>query len=126
MGDYVHFAIRLAGRMGFRQIIVSAFFGKAMKIAQGLGHTHASRGEVDLDLLSEWTRDLTGNAVLARAVTQANTARGALELLLPAGGQAVVARVGNGMLNTLKTFSERPVNLEALLFSSEGQLLWQG
>ncbi len=126
MGDYVQFAIRLAGRMGFRQIIVSAFFGKAMKIAQGLGHTHASRGEVDLDLLAEWTRDLTGNAVLAGAVTQANTARGALELLLPAGGQAVVARVGNEMLYTLKTFTERPVNLEALIFSSEGQLLWQG
>ena len=44
MGDYVHFAIRLAGRLGFRKITVAAFFGKAMKIAQGLGHTHASQG----------------------------------------------------------------------------------
>ena len=56
MGDYVHFAIRLAGRMGFRKITVAAFFGKAMKIAQGLGHTHASQGEVDLDLLAAMDR----------------------------------------------------------------------
>jgi cobalt-precorrin-5B (C1)-methyltransferase len=126
MGDYVHFAIRLAGRLGFRQITVAAFFGKAMKIAQGLGHTHAVRGEVDLSLLAQWTRDLTGSAVLAEAVVQANTARGALDLLLAAGEHAVVARVGEEMLRTLKTFTDRPVALEALIFSSAGQLLWQG
>ena len=126
MGDYVHFAIRLAGRMGFRKITVAAFFGKAMKIAQGLGHTHAARGEVDLELLAAWTREITGSAVLAGAVFQANTARGALELLLAAGGEAVAARVGKEMQNTLRTFTDRPVSLEALIFSAEGHLLWQG
>ncbi len=126
MGDYVHFAIRLAGRLGFRKITVAAFFGKAMKIAQGLGHTHASQGEVDLDLLAQWTGDLTGSAALAAAITQANTARGALELLLAAGALPVVARVGEEMLRTLKTFADRPVSLEALIFSSAGQLLWLG
>jgi cobalt-precorrin-5B (C1)-methyltransferase len=126
MGDFVHFAVRLAGRMGFRKITVAAFFGKAMKIAQGLGHTHASRGEVDLELLAAWTQALTGSAALAGMVTRANTARGALELLLAAKGEAVVARVGQKMLGALRTFADRPVSLEALIFSSEGQLLWQG
>jgi cobalt-precorrin-5B (C1)-methyltransferase len=126
MGDYVHFAIRLAGRLGFKKITVAAFFGKAVKIAQGLGHTHASRGEVDLNLLARWTQDLTGSPALAAAVTQANTARGALELLLAAGAQSVVTRVGEEMLRTLKSFADRPVSLTALIFSSEGPLLWQG
>jgi cobalt-precorrin-5B (C1)-methyltransferase len=126
VGDYVHFAIRLAGRLGFQKIIVAAFLGKALKIAQGLGHTHASRGEVDLNLLARWTQDLTGNAALAAAVTQANTARGALELLVAAGGLPVVTRVGEEMLRTLRSFADRPVDLEALIFATEGPLLWQG
>ena len=58
--------------------------------------------------------------------SRAKTARGALELLLAAGGEAVVARVGNEMLRTLRTFTDRPVSLEALTFSAEGHLLWQG
>jgi cobalt-precorrin-5B (C1)-methyltransferase len=126
MGDFVHFAIRLAGRLEFEKITVAAFFGKAMKIAQGFGHTHASQGEVDLALLAQWTKELTGNLALAAAITQANTARGALELLLAAGEHAVVARVGEEMLKTLKTLADRPVALEAFIFSSAGQLLWQG
>jgi cobalt-precorrin-5B (C1)-methyltransferase len=126
MGDYVHFAIRLAGRLGFQKITVGAFFGKALKIAQGLSHTHASRGEVDLNLLAEWTRDLTGSPTLAAAITQANTARGAMELLVAANSRQVIARVGEKMLLTLRAFADRPLDLEVLIFSSDGGLLWQG
>jgi cobalt-precorrin-5B (C1)-methyltransferase len=126
MGDYVHFAIRLTGRLGFKKLMVAAFFGKAMKIAQGLGQTHASHGEVDLNLLAQWTRELTASPVLAAAVTQANTARGALELLLAAGAPQVVTRVGERMLATLRSFADRPMKLGAVIFASEGKLLWQG
>ena len=48
MGDYVRFALKVAANMGFLEITVGAFFGKAVKIAQGFGHTHASRGLADL------------------------------------------------------------------------------
>ena len=48
MGDYVRFALKVAGHMGFSEITAAAFFGKALKIAQGFGHTHASRGLADL------------------------------------------------------------------------------
>jgi cobalt-precorrin-5B (C1)-methyltransferase len=91
-----------------------------------LGQTHASRGEVDLNLLAQWTQDLTGSPALAAAITQANTARGALELLLAAGAQPVVDRLGKEMLRSLRSFADRPVELEALIFSSEGALLWLG
>lgn len=126
MGDYVHFAIRLAGRLGFEKITAAAFFGKALKMAQGLGQTHASRGEVDLPLLADWTRELTGRMDLAEAVRLANTARGALEVLQAAGAQGVVQRVGQEMLRTLKGFADRQVGVQALMFSSAGELVWQG
>ena len=60
MGDYVRFALKVAGHMGFSEITVGAFFGKALKIAQGFGHTHASRGLADLKELGRWTLDRRG------------------------------------------------------------------
>ncbi|MGQ9920672.1 MAG: cobalt-precorrin-5B (C(1))-methyltransferase [Desulfobacca sp.] len=126
MGDFVRFAVRLAGRLGFRHLTIAAFFGKAMKMAQGLAQTHASQGEVDLRLLARWTQELTGSAALATAVAQANTAREAQDLLLAAKADPVVARVGSEMLNMLSRFPDRPVTIEALMFATDGQLLWRG
>ncbi len=124
MGDYVQFAVRLAGRLGLRKITAAVFFGKALKIAQGMGHTHASRGEVDLPLLARWTKELTGSPALAEAVAQGNTARGALAVLLAAGAHSVVARVGERLRQSLRAFADRPLICGAMIFSSEGELLW--
>lgn len=126
MGDFVRFAVRLAGRLGFGHLTIAAFFGKAMKIAQGLGQTHASQGEVDLQLLARWTQELTGSVALATAVGQANTAREALEILTAAKADAVVERVGSEMLRMLARFPDRPVTIEVLMFATDGQLLWHG
>ena len=102
MGDYVRFALKVAAHMGFSEITAAAFFGKAVKIAQGFGHTHASRGLADLKELGRWTLDLTGDAALAQAVAGANTARQTLELLTAAGAGEVVAGVGDRMLAALR------------------------
>ena len=71
--------------MGFLEITTGAFFGKAVKMAQGFGHTHASRGLADLKELGRWTLDLTGDAALAQAVAGANTARQTLDSVPQAG-----------------------------------------
>ncbi len=126
MGDFVRFAVRLAGRLGFGHLTIAAFFGKALKMAQGLGQTHAAHGDVDLRLLARWTQELTGSSALAAAVGQANTAREALALLLAAKADKVVAHVGEQMLRTLGTFPDRPLRLEALIFATDGPLLWRG
>jgi len=126
MADYVRFAVRLASRMGFKQITLAAFFGKALKIAQGLGHTHASQGTVDLQALARLTRTKTGNQELAMEVARANTARGALERLRAAGASGVVAPVGQRLLRTLRTFAGSGPRLAAIILDFCGQPLWQG
>jgi cobalt-precorrin-5B (C1)-methyltransferase len=126
MGDYVRFALKVAGRMGFAEIVAAAFFGKALKIAQGFGHTHASRGLADLKELGRWTLSLTGNTVLAQTVAGANTARQALELLTEAGAGGVVAGVGTKMLAALREYAGPGPQLTAMMFNFNGSLLWQG
>jgi cobalt-precorrin-5B (C1)-methyltransferase len=126
MGDYVRFALKVAGHMGFPEITAAAFFGKALKIAQGFGHTHASRGLADLRDLGRWTLDLTGDAGLAQAVAGANTARQALEILSAAGAGGVVDQVGVRMLAALRDYAGPGPELAAVILDFAGQPLWWG
>ena len=125
MGDYVRFALKVAARLGFNHIRVAAFFGKAVKIAQGLGHTHASRGMVDLRFLGRLTGELCGDAALARDIAQANTARQALEMLTLARAGAVVAAVGQKMLAALQGHAGPGASVAATIMDFDGAVLWQ-
>ena len=102
MGDYVRFALKTAGNLGFAEITTAAFFGKALKIAQGRGHTHAARGLADLGQLARLVREQTGDARMAREISRANTSRQALEILLTGRAHQVVAEVGARMLAALR------------------------
>ena len=126
MGDYVRFALGQAGRMKFSRVMVAAFFGKAVKMAQGLPNTHASQGMVDLRDLGRSVQEITGNSHLAQTVAQANTARHALELLLAAQAVDVVFRVGEEMLRYLRNFAGPGPHLEGIILDSGGRPLWKG
>jgi cobalt-precorrin-5B (C1)-methyltransferase len=126
MGDYVRFALKVAAGLGFGQITAGAFFGKALKIAQGFGHTHASRGLADLARLGRLTLDLTGDAGLAQAVAGANTARQALSILTGARAGVVVARVGEQMLAALRDYAGPAPGMGAVVLDFDGSLLWRG
>jgi len=126
MGDYVRFALKVAAGMGFPEITAGAFFGKALKIAQGFGHTHASRGLADLEELGRWTLNLTGDALLAQPVARANTARQALEILNQAGAGQVVAQVGERTLAALRDYAGPGPKLAALVLDFDGATLWRG
>ncbi len=127
MGDYVRFALRAAVSLGFRRLLVGAFFGKAVKMAQGFGHTHASRGMADFRELSRWVRDLTGDPLLTRAVRQANTAREVLEMLPTPQKTAVVAEVGRRMRGALREHAGPGPELAAVILDFDGlPLFWGG
>lgn len=126
MGDYVSFALKAAVRLGFRHLLVGAFFGKALKMAQGFGYTHASRGLADFRELARWTEGCTGNPLLARAVARVNTAREALEILPPGAREAVVAEVGGRLLTALRHHAGPLPDLEAVILDFSGNPLFQG
>lgn len=126
MGDYVRFALKVAASMGFQEITAAAFFGKALKMAQGFGHTHASRGLANLKELGHWTLELTGDARLAQAVARANTARQALEILSAAVAGRVVAQVGERMLAALRDHAGPVPRLNVIVLDFTGAILWRG
>ena len=126
LGDYVRFALRTAANLGFAEITTAAFFGKALKISQGRGHTHAARGLADLGQLARLVREQTGDARLAREISRANTSRQALEILLTGRAHQVVAEVGARMLAALRGHARPGPKLAAVILDFAGQPLWRG
>lgn len=126
MGDYVRFALRAAVGFGFTDLTVGAFFGKAVKIAQGFSHTHASRGVASFRELALWTQEQTGDPLLAQAVSRANTAREVLEMLPAPQQRAVVKEVGSRMLAALRVHAGPGPQLTAMLLDFDGHpLFWE-
>ncbi len=119
MADYVGFTMERLGRMGFRQAKVVCFFGKLIKMAQGMRHTHASAGHVDLERVAGWVEGITGDAGLARAVAGANTGRGVLGLLLP-GRKHVVESIAHRALANLSSWAGKEMDLRLVLLDYEG------
>jgi cobalt-precorrin-5B (C1)-methyltransferase len=126
MGDYVRFALKASVGLGFTDLTVGAFFGKAVKIAQGFGHTHASRGLASFRQLARWTGEKTGDPFLAQAVSRANTAREVLEMLPLPQQRAVVREVGSRMLAALREHAGPGPKLAAVLLDFDGRpLFWE-
>ncbi len=127
MGDYVRFALKAAAGLGFTHLTVAAFFGKAVKIAQGFGHTHASQGLANLKELGRWILEITGDQSLAEAAARANTAREVLEILPAVHSQAVIAAVGRRMLLALRQHAGSGPEVAAAIMNFDGQVLfWEG
>jgi cobalt-precorrin-5B (C1)-methyltransferase len=126
MGDYVRFALKTAANLKFTQITVGAFFGKALKIAEGKGHTHASRGLPNLAELGRWLQEAGADAGLAQQVARANTARQALEILTATQALQFVPEVGARMLAALREYAGGGPELAAVILDFNGAPLWQG
>jgi cobalt-precorrin-5B (C1)-methyltransferase len=91
VGDCVGLGLRRAARRGFDVVRVFAMVGKLTKLAAGLMQTHASRGEVDRGLLAALAADAGAPAPACRAIAEAMTARGALEIAARSGAAERVA-----------------------------------
>ncbi len=55
IGDFFKLSLESAAKRGFVHITLAVFFGKALKMAQGVPHTHAAKSSLTLDKLSGWT-----------------------------------------------------------------------
>ena len=104
IGDFFQKGLHLAAAAGFSRVTLTVFFGKAVKQARGIPHTHAAKARQTLEELARWTRAETGNEALAATVEKANTARHAFDLLMPTH-PAVIARVGHEMVAQASRFA---------------------
>lgn len=119
--DFVAFALDAAAERGFTELAWGCFFGKLVKLAQGLPHTHARTAPLDLPRLARWCREAGVDPARADAVAMANTAGQALDILAPdAACAATLDTVARRAKAHAERFAGRGVRVTIHLFHLNG------
>lgn len=128
IGDYFAASMEMAGEMaaarGFRKVILAIFFGKAVKMAQGIGHTHARSARMTLEKLSRWALDISGDKALADRVARANTARHAFDLIKD-DCPALIDKVGGEVMKAAGAFGGGRVAVGVVIFDFDGKVRFE-
>lgn len=124
MGDHLSFCLRQAREEGFERVVVAAFFGKTVKMAQGSLDLRFDTAPMNLAPLAELTARLTEDRDLADSVAGANTARMALELLQAAKAGKVIQETARlAHLLCARILGDR-VGSGYILFEPGGRVLY--
>ena len=123
IGDFFKASLEASAKAGIKHVTVAVFFGKAVKMAQGAAHTHASKSDVSLDRLAGWVRELSADAQLAEKVKTANTARHAFDLVHRACPELII-KVGREMKSSAELFAGKTVAIHCLIFDFEGTVIY--
>jgi cobalt-precorrin-5B (C1)-methyltransferase len=123
IGDFFQESLTRCAAKGFAGATLAVFFGKALKMAQGAPHTHASQSRVSLDALAEWALYQTGDRDLSQRIRGCNTARQALGYLHP-GHAEVIAEVGRRIVAAAGRFAGRELKIQSVIFDYEGKMVF--
>lgn len=121
MGDYFAKTMEMAAAHGLDRALIAVFFGKAVKMARGVAHTHARSARLTLDQLSRWILEETGRPDLARQAAQANTARQVFDLIKD-DYPGVFQRVGRGIARAAAGFCGARMDVRVVIFDFQGKV----
>lgn len=124
IGDYFEQSLLLTAAAGIPEAVLAVMFGKALKMAQGIPHTHAAKAAMGLDRLGRWTTEETGDAPLGERIRGCNTARECFDVLR-ANAPEMLARIGRRMVASGSAFAGPGVRVSGILFDYDGQSVWE-
>jgi cobalt-precorrin-5B (C1)-methyltransferase len=123
IGDFFKMSLEVASRQGFEKAILAVFFGKALKMAQGVPHTHAAKASLALDKLADWALTITGNRELAHQILAANTARHAFDII-GRDYPGLIAHVGKQIVQSAQGFAGKRIGIQSIIFDYSGGVVF--
>ena len=123
IGDFFKISLEAASKEGFNKITLAVFFGKAVKMAQGVAHTHAAKSSLSLKKLSEWSFEITKNHEFAEKILSANTARHAFYLIIDEYPN-VISYIGRLMIKSARIFAGSAMDIQVIIFDFSGNVVF--
>jgi cobalt-precorrin-5B (C1)-methyltransferase len=114
-------SLESAAIRGFQRITLAVFFGKALKMAQGVPHTHAAKSAMTMSKLAEWAFEITGDKDFSKAVLTANTARHAFDIIQETCPE-VIFHVGRQILESAQQFAGGRLEIRSVIFDYNGNI----
>jgi cobalt-precorrin-5B (C1)-methyltransferase len=123
IGDFFKMSLQSAAKNGFDRITLAVFFGKALKMAQGVEHTHAAKSAMTMSKLAEWTYEMTHDNDISNTVLSANTARHAFDLIHQPCPE-VIFHVGRQIVDSAKKFAGTKLEIRSVIFDYKGKIFF--
>ena len=123
IGDFFKLSLEAAADQGFEQATLAVFFGKALKMAQGVPHTHAARSSLTLNKLADWALEITGSRKLANQILAANTARHAF-VIIGKDHPGVISHVGKQIVKSAQDFAGPKMAIQSVIFDYNGEVVF--
>jgi len=123
IGDFFKLSLERAAGCGFRQVILTVFFGKALKMAHGVPHTHAAKSSLTLNRLADWALSETGCESFSSALREANTARHALGIIKDEYPE-LISCVGEKMVSSAFAFAGDGMIVRGVIFDFDGTVMF--
>jgi len=123
IGDFFKMSLEAVSSQGFEQATLAVFFGKALKMAQGVPHTHAAKASLTLNKLADWTLEITGNRELSNHILAANTARHAFDII-GRDHPGVISHVGQQIVQCAQRFAGKDVGIQSIIFDYTGNVVF--
>jgi cobalt-precorrin-5B (C1)-methyltransferase len=123
MGDFFQASLQASAEKGFKEIRIAAFFGKALKMAQGFAHTHAAKSELTMKMLSGTAAMLTRDQGFVQQIGSANTARHALEIIKSQYPE-IIAYIGHQMAVSASGFAPDRI-IHTVIMDYDGTIIFQ-
>jgi len=120
IGDFFKSSMETAGAQSM-DVILAVFFGKAVKMAAGIPHTHAAKSDLNLRFLADLVEEMVDDAELVERVAQSNTAREAFTYLAGPCPE-VIARVGELAAASASRFAGDGINTRCIIFDFDGNV----
>lgn len=123
-GDFFKHSLELASETAFETVVLTVFFGKALKMAYGIPHTHAAKADMRMKRLSQWAFQITGDPIIAQRILGANTARQAF-FMVKDDYPDLIARVGKEMIFSAKKFIRgNNMRIRAVILDFDEQIVF--
>ncbi|WP_339132845.1 MAG: cobalt-precorrin-5B (C(1))-methyltransferase CbiD [Candidatus Electrothrix sp. GW3-4] len=119
MGDYLEYALKAAGRHGFREIHLAGMWAKVLKGALCIPQTHVRNGALEMEQAADLLGELGLDRDSVARMRQANTAREILQRLQEKNRDDLVRAVCRKARQYAKECSGLPVSVY-LVTSEDG------
>jgi len=120
IGDFFKSSMETAGSQG-TDVILAVFFGKAVKMAAGIPHTHAAKSDLNLRFLADLAEEMVDDAELVKKVAESNTAREAFTYLVGPCPE-VIDRVGELAAASASRFAGVGISTRCIIFDFDGNV----
>jgi len=123
MGDFFKKSLVLASQMAFDVIVLTVFFGKAVKMAYGVPHTHAAKSDMCMKMLAGWVDQITHDKKMSHCVLAANTARESFYLVRDKYPE-VIDYVGFKMIDSAEKFIGNTIRIRSVILDFDGKIVF--